>query len=164
MLKGLFWNWIPWCFNRITAAIDLSNRVILAAYREATLSNEWLFLHSVDIPILSQVFSTIPLQQIRWRAQVNPPRFIGPYSKEDLKHISYLGFSVILPGQDPIELTDWINEVKWSGNIQPSPTELFMLWCCETGSAYFHLIQSAQMEIITESGELINKDLYHCAF
>lgn len=165
MLREFIWKWVPWCYNRVTLSLTLSKRIVLAAYREATLSNEWLFLHSVDIPIASSTFSAVPLHQIRWRATVNPPVFIGPYTTTpELKHISYLAFSVILPGQDPIELTDWINDVSWSGNIQPSPAELFSLWCCETGSAYFHLIQSAKMEIVTDSGETIIKDLYHCAF
>jgi hypothetical protein len=164
MIRGVLWEWVPWIINRTSDILDFSKRIILAAYTEATVGKEWIFLNSVNIPLSSLAFPNIPLNQIRWRAQTNPPVFIGAYSTAvDTKHISYLGLSVILPGMDPIDLTEWINEVKWAGDIQPSPAELFTLWCCETGSPYFHLIPTATMELITADGSIISKELNYCA-
>ena len=160
MIRGILWEWVPWIFNRTSNILDYSKRIILAAYTEATVAKEWIFLNSVNIPLSSLAFPIIPLHQIRWRAQTNPPIFLGAYStSSDLKHISYLGISISLPDMDPIDLTEWINEVKWAGAIQPSPTELFTLWCCETGSPYFHLISVATVELITAEGICISSNL-----
>jgi len=164
MFRGLLWNWLPWIFNQVTWAADVSKRVAVAAYTEAAISKEWVFLHAMDIPICSKTFKNIPTDQIRWRAQTNPPKFVNPSSTETtLKHVSYLALSIFIPGQDTIELTDWINEVKWQGIIQPSVIDLFILWCYETGSPHLHLIKAATAEIITADGTTIRKGLNESA-
>lgn len=160
MIRGLLLEWVPWIFNKASDIFDYSNRIIQAAYTEATVEKEWIFLNSYDIPLVSSYFPNIPSEQIRWRVKTNPLIFLRTdLSNETLKHISYLGLSIILPDIDPIDLTDWINDVKWSGAIQPTPSELFIVWCCETGSPYFHLISQAKIELITEDGNFISKEL-----
>jgi hypothetical protein len=58
-----------------------------------------------------------------------------------------------------VDLTEWINEVKWSGQVAPSPKQLFTIWCCETGSPYLHLMPIAEYTIITENGDTIEGSL-----
>jgi len=160
MIRGVLLEWVPWIFNRASDILDYSKRIIQAAYTEATVEKEWLFLNSFDIPLVSLYFPNIPLEQLRWRVKTKPLIFLGiNSSNETLKHISYLGLSVILPDMDPIDLTNWINEIRWSGNFQPTPSELFILWCCESGSPYFHLISEAKMDLITADGSFISSDL-----
>ena len=157
MINEFLLKWVPWIFNKTSDALEFTRRVALAAYTEATVEKEWLLLHSVQIPVSSITFPNVASEQIQWRVKVNPTRFIrSSDSIDDLKHISYLGISIKLSGQT-IDLTDWINEVKWSGTIAPTPRELFTIWCCETGSSYFHLFDTAELEIITEDGDIINQ-------
>ena len=158
MMKALLIEWIPWIFNKTTEALEFSKRIAVAAYTEATVEKEWLLLHSIQIPLSSMSFPSVPSEQILWRIKSNPTRFISSSKTNEFKHISYLGISVILPGQT-IDLTDWINEVKWSGSVAPSPKELFTIWCCETGSPYFHLMPIIKLEIITENGDIVNTHL-----
>jgi hypothetical protein len=56
-------------------------------------------------------------------------------------------------------LTDWINDVRWSGLVQPTPLEIFTLWCCETGSPYFFDLDNAIVELVTEDGSVIKRGL-----
>ena len=163
MIQDFLWTWMPWFYNRSIEIIDLMKRGALAAHTEITVQKEWVFLKSSNVPLLSQVFLHIPNSSIRWRCETHPPRFVDPnFVQEmtlDLKHCSYLGFSVILPGHDPIDLTDWINEVKWCGYLEPSPSDIFTLWSCEKGVSYFHCMSEARVEIIDESGNVISKGL-----
>lgn len=154
MINQFLLEWIPWIFNQSIKVIDISKRVVLAAYTEATLEKELLFLHSVQIPVSSMVFPNIPSEQILWRVKLNPTRFMNSLKSTEFNHISYLGMSVSLSGQT-IDLTEWINEVKWSGNIAPTAKELFIIWCHETGSQYLHLMPIAEVEIINEDGDTI---------
>ena len=158
MFKGLLIEWIPWIFNKTVQVLEFSKRVAIAAYTEATIEKEWLLLHSIQIPVSSMAFPSVPSEQILWRIKSNPTRFIDSSDTNEFKHIPYLGISVILSGQT-IDLTDWIEDVKWSGSIPPTPKELFTIWCCETGSPYFHLIPIAEVEIITEDGDIVKKFL-----
>jgi hypothetical protein len=75
-----------------------------------------------------------------------------------MKHLSYIGFKIITP-EGEIEISDWINDVKWKGSKQPSVKQIFFLWCCEKGKSFFHCLNEIQIEIITEMGELIKKGL-----
>ena len=154
------WQWLPWIINKAHCLMDTTKRAVKAAYMEVTVPKEWAFLHGVYVPISLQAFHTISESAIRWRVQTNPPRFIEPATRlTTLKHLSYLGLSIIIPGLKPIDLTDWVNEVKWVGHVEPNLTEIFMLWCCETGSPYFYRIPEAVAEIITEEGDIIQKGL-----
>ena len=160
MIKGFLLEWVPWIFNQTTCALEFTRRVALAAYTEATVEKEWLFLHSVHIPISSITFINVPSEHVQWYVKSNPTRFTDSKSDipSELKHISYLGMSILLPGQT-VDLTEWSNEVKWSGNVAPTPKELFTIWCCETGSPYFHLMPIAEVELITQDGDIIKQSL-----
>jgi hypothetical protein len=160
MFRELLWQWVPWIINKAHYLIDTTKRAAHAAYVEVTVPKEWAFLHGIYVPISLQAFQDIPESAIRWRAQTNPPKFVeSSTTLTTLKHISYLGLSIIIPGLNPIDLTDWVNEVKWVGHVEPNLAEIFMLWCCETGSPYFHRIPEAVAEIITEEGDVIQKGL-----
>jgi len=154
MLKELLFEWLPWILNTTRVILDSSKRVALAAYTEATVQKEWVFLKSIAVPVFSTCFPSIPDDQIQWRVKCNPIRFLG-FPSNEFKHISYLGFTIHLPDGTVCELTDWINDVKWSGLEQPSAHELFTLWCCEMGKPYFPMILMARFEIITENGETL---------
>jgi len=160
MFRELIWQWLPWIINKAHCLMDTTKRAVKAAYIEVTVPKEWAFLHGIYVPISLQAFQDIPEPAIRWKVQTNPPRFIESATNlTSLKHLSYLGLSIIIPGLKPIDLTDWVNEVKWVGHVEPNLAEIFMLWCCETGSPYFHRIPEAVAEIVTEEGDLIQKGL-----
>jgi hypothetical protein len=160
MFRELLWQWLPWIINTAHCVLDTTKKAVRAVYMEVAMPKEWAFLNGLYVPISLQAFQDIPESAIRWRVQTNPPRFIESATNLTiLKHISYLGLSIIIPGTKIIDLTDWVNEVKWIGHVEPNLTEIFMLWCCETGSPYFHLIPDAEAEIITEEGDIIRKGL-----
>ena len=139
---------------------DMVTRAVYAAHIELTVPTEWIFLKTSDIPLLSKAFPKIQENTIRWRCTTNPPRFLDTFTDDyDLKNISYLGFSVNIPGYDIIDLTEWMSGVKWSGRSEPTLQELFILWCCEKGISYFHCLSDAKAEVITETGDVITKGL-----
>ena len=157
MIKDFLLEWLPRIFNITMTTYDLSRRVAFAAYTEALVQKEWIILHSVNVPISSMIFPSVPDSLVKWRVQQNPTRFIGTQvNQECMKHISYLGLSVHLPDHTVCELTEWVNEVKWSGLKEPSAVELFTMWCCEMGKPYFHLISTSRFEIINENGDCID--------
>jgi len=155
------WLWLPWIYNRASTVLDITKRVILAAYKEATVSKEFIFLYGTIIPISSHAFPEIPITEIRWKAQVNPPRFTHPtqVKTQPMKHISYLGVILHVPGHEQIDITEWVNEVKWSGTLQPSLSELFILWCYESGKPLFQHISHTTADIITDAGDVITRGL-----
>lgn len=155
MLNNVLLEWLPWIFNRSLAIFDTSKRIALAVYTEATVKKEWIFLKSLEIPVSSMIFPNIPDTIVKWRVELCPTIFYGNPSMPS-KHISYLGLTVYLPDGNVCELTDWVNDVKWSGMEQPNEIELFTLWCCEMGMPYFHMIHNSRFEVITECGDLIN--------
>jgi len=141
--------------------VDTAKRVVLAAYKEATVSKEWIFLYGATIPISSHAFPQISITEIRWKAQVNPPKFTQPaqITAQPMKHISYLGLILHVPGHEQMDITEWVNEVKWSGTLQPSLSELFMLWCCESGKPLFQHVSHTTADIITGEGDVITRGL-----
>lgn len=156
MIKDFLLEWLPWAFNMTMTTYDLSKRMAFAAYTEAVVEKEWLFLNSVSVPVSSMIFPSVPDDLVKWRVQQYPTRFIGTQLNQEFRHISYLGLSVHFPDGTTCDLTDWINDVKWSGLNQPTAVELFTMWCCEMGKPYFHLISDARFECITENGDIIN--------
>jgi hypothetical protein len=160
MIRGILYSWVPWIYNKVIEVMYSTKRITIAAYNEAYVEKEWIFLKNNSIPVSSRVFTNIANIGIKWRCKVNPPRFIDP-TKEiiDFKHVSYLGLTVNIPGYDTMDLTNWINEIEWSGNFEPSPADIFILWCCDTGVSYFHRLSDAQIEIITDMGETVTKGL-----
>jgi hypothetical protein len=161
MFRDFVWRWLPWIYNRASTVITTTKRVILAAYNEAIISKEWIFLYGATMPISSHAFPQIPITEIRWKAQVNPPRFTHPAqaSIQPMKHISYLGLILHVPGHEQIDITEWVNEVKWAGTLQPSLSELFMLWCCESGTPLFQHVSHTTADIITGEGDVITRGL-----
>jgi hypothetical protein len=159
MIRDILWTWAPWIYNNLINIYNLSTRLATITYRELSSPDEWFFLLSDKIPISSKAFSNIPDDSIRWRCSLNPPLFIDPANSTNrLKHISYLGFTVNIPG-NTIDLTEWINDLRWSGVIEPSAREIFTLWCCDKARPYFHLMEQAEIEIITETGDTVRKGL-----
>lgn len=160
MIRGILWNWAPWIYNRIEISILLISRVLNAAYNEAIIPKKWLILKDFDIPVYSAMFPNVQDDIVRWSCTTNPTIFISSnLNIIEYKHISYLGFVVIVPGYDSIDLTDWINGVKWSGQVEPTLIDLFTIWCCETGNSYFHLIPNVKIRLITELGDELVKGL-----
>ena len=157
-MKGFFLEWIPWIFNQTAMALDFTKRVVFAAYTEATVEKEWKLLHSVPIPLSSITFPGIPSEHVKWSVKLNPTEFIDSSGIKESSHISYLSLSILV-GDITFDLTDWLNEVRWRGRVQPSPLELFTIWCCETGNSQFHLMDKAEVELITEQGDTIRQKL-----
>ena len=158
MIRGILWSWLPWLYNKTMNSIDILQRIAKAAHNEIMIEKEWLILKN-QVPVYSSLFPEVPVATIKWSCKTNPPRFFDPGIKNDSKHISYLSFVVKLSGYDPIDLTEWINTVQWTGITEPSLVDLFTLWCCETGHSYFHLISIASVDLITEMGDSISKGL-----
>jgi hypothetical protein len=164
MIRLIAWTWLPWLVNRFTEILSLAKRVTFAAYSEATVKKEILFVNNLTMPILSSLFTDLSKKHIRWSVTIHPPRFTDPNSTDAaLKHISYLGLSINIPGHDPIDLTDWINEVMWSGTKQPCLTDIFIVWCFETKNPYFHYLPFIEMEVISKDGLSVHKGLNELA-
>lgn len=140
--------------------MDIFRRIFKASYNEINVSSKWSIINGLNVPIYSSLFPSIPDSIISWTCTTNPVRFTAPgFMTSEYKHISYLGCIVNVPGYDPIDLTDWINTVEWSGITEPSIKELFQIWCCETGNSYFHLIPYIQVKLINDMGDEIVKGL-----
>ena len=160
MIRGCLWNWAPWIYNKLGATSDVLTRIFRASCNEIRVSNKWCITKGLDVPIYSSFFQNIPDSIISWTCTTNPVRFTSPgLIASEYKHISYLGCTVNIPGYDPIDLTEWINTVQWSGITEPSMKEIFQIWCCETGNSYFHLIPYIQVKLINEMGDEIIKGL-----
>lgn len=159
MIRGILWSWLPWLYNKTMNTIDVIKRIAKAAHNEIMIDKEWLILKN-QVPVYSLLFPEVPVATIKWSCKTNPPRFYDTNSSIiDSKHISHLGFVVKLSGYDPIDLTEWINTVQWTGVTEPSLLDLFTLWCCETGHSYFHLTSIASVDLITEMGDSLTKGL-----
>jgi len=163
MIREVIWNWGPWLYNTFNSILNLTSRVINVVHNEIAIEKEWIFLHNNHIPIYSSFFPDIAEDSIRWSCKTNPVVFTSPLYKlcgvKNYKHISYLGFIVNIPDSEAIDLSEWINTVKWIGSAEPTLRELFIMWCCETGKSYFHLIPEITISIITEDGDEITKGL-----
>jgi hypothetical protein len=165
MLTEFLLNWGPWVYLKGLEIMETSNNVMRAVNHELYNAKEWIFIAGSSLPISTELFesSQVPERYIRWKATLDPPTFKDPrVTNSEMKHLSYLGFSVIDPGSEtstPIDLSDWINDVKWSGQIQPSPTEIFSLWCCKNRSPLAHYNTGLTVEIITDAGDIIKRGL-----
>ena len=163
-MEEFAWAWLPWLYNRGLHITNVVVNKIKALHNTLVYQNEWIFLINKSTPISKQLFniSDINSLKIKWNASTNPPRFTGVTffrNKVQWKHISYLSFTVTLSDGLLHDLTDWINDVKWSGLVEPTPLEIFTLWCCETGSPYYFDLDSAIVELITDDGNVIKKGL-----
>ena len=162
MILGLAFQWIPWLYNKYTDAIDFSVSFSKLIYKDFFIINELLYIKNGHFPVSSKLFNldSINAATITWKATVNPLLFIDPNAADSQKkHISFLGFVVYIPGIDPIDMTDWINELRWIGVKQPLPLDIFTLWCHASGSPHCYTMNEATVEIITEEGIIIKKGL-----
>jgi hypothetical protein len=158
MLQAFLWTWGPWVYNKISSVLLKTQKVVRIVYNEFAVKKEWIFLKNTTIPINSETFADIEDINVRWRCEVNPPRFIEPgfSSVHKAKHLSYLGFIIKIKDKE-IDLSNWINDVLYYGFEEPTIGEIFALWCCEQGVSYFHCFDSIQVEYITELGDVVRK-------
>lgn len=160
MFREFLWTWAPWIFNKTTAILSKSHSLYRAIYNELMVKKEWIFIKNLSIPINSEIFGTIDNDTIQWRCTLCPTTFTEPsamtHQKE--KHLSYLGFTVKIQDTN-IDLSDWVNEVKWRGSREPTVKEIFLLWSCESGESYFHCLDNIQVELVTDMGDTIKKGL-----
>ena len=124
------------------------------------IKKELIFIKNVSIPVQSEMFGNIPDDLIRWRCTLCPATFTQPGATIDQKekHLSYLGFTIKIQDTE-IDLSDWVNEVKWCGSYEPSVKEIFLLWSCESGESYFHCLDDIQVELVTDMGDTIKRGL-----
>jgi hypothetical protein len=158
-------NWGPWIFNRIIYGSDQGIRLITNVYREVTVIKEYYFIKGFLFPLHSSMFPMSPFLQtkLKWKATLGPARFVSnePTATTLFKNISYLGFTVDVPTVGHLDLSDWISEVKYvSVSTKPTPLELFVLWCIDTGNPYFlHIDETTSVQLIDEMGELVLQPL-----
>jgi hypothetical protein len=163
-MKEFAWAWLPWLYNRGIYISDLLVNKLIAIQKAFKYQNEWIFLVHKSTPISKQLFNVSDINpiKIKWNASTNPPRFNGaalPTGQPQWKHLSYLSFTVSLLDRSFHDLTDWINEVRWTGLIQPTPLEIFTLWCCETGSPECFDLDAAIVELVTDDGNVVKRGL-----
>jgi hypothetical protein len=166
MVYSFLYKWIPWIYNIILDKTNTTYYQLSTVYTEVTTVKEWYFFKDTYIPIQSSVFTVHPSLRdtLRWRATVSPPIFYKePNSTANIsvkRHVSWLGYVIKIPSIGTIDLSDWVSEVEWSGDVEPTPLDLFMLWCCYSGNPYFLLLNNTlEVELIDMRGELIIKRL-----
>jgi hypothetical protein len=122
------------------------------------IKKEWIFIKNTEIPVQSEIFGNITDDTIQWRCSLRPATFIQPGTLEKEKHLSYLGFTIKVQGAD-IDLSDWVNDVRWSGSREPTVKEIFLLWSCDSGESYFHCMDHTQIELVTDMGDTLRVPL-----
>ena len=163
-MEDFAWAWMPWLYNRGVYISDFIVNKLNAVQNALRYQNKWVFLVNKSVVISKQLFNVSDINpvKIKWNASTNPPRFTGTTfltSQLQLKHISYLSFTVTLSDKSFHDLTDWINDVRWSGIAQPTPLEIFTLWCCETSSPYCFDLDNATVELVTDDGSVVKRGL-----
>jgi len=158
MFQEFLWAWGPWVYNKISNGLVKVKKVGQLVYNEFMIKKEWIFFKGVTIPVNSENFWKIDDSSVKWKCEVFPPRFTDPTAVSHVKsrHLSYLGFIIKVSDKD-IDLSNWINDVRYIGFEEPTVGEIFALWCCETGESYFHCLDSIQVEYITELGDIVRK-------
>lgn len=158
MFQDLLWTWGPWIYNKVSNGVVKAKKVARVVYNEFTVKKEWIFFKNVAIPVNSESFWKIDPSSIKWKCELFPARFVDPLATYEMKpkHLSYLGFVIKLKDKE-IDLSNWINDVRYIGFEEPTVGEIFTLWCCETGESYFHCLDSIQVEYITELGDVVRK-------
>lgn len=160
MIRRRFYIWAPWIINRILSILNTLYSIFRVIYKECFINKELIFLNSSVIPISSQSFGLIENTNVKWRCSLNPVLMIDPYEtimKE--KHLSYLGFTIKIPGVNDIDISSWINDVRYIGQVEPSFSEIFVIWCFDMGVSYLQYMDSITVEIIDEMGDILVKGL-----
>jgi hypothetical protein len=161
-MYSLLLNWVPWIYNRILYGSDKGYRTLTTIYRTATMPVEYYFVLNSTVPLSSQTFllDSIPEGNYKWTATLGPARFINENEPTALKNISWLGLSITLPEIGTLDLSDWISEVKYSGVQEPTPLQLFTLWCIDTGKPYFlHVNETTKVDLLDEMGDIVVRRL-----
>jgi hypothetical protein len=163
-MQEIAWAWLPWLYNRVNYLVNISNKFVRSINNTLYYENQWIFLVNKSTPIPKQLFNVSDINpiKIKWNASTNPPRFTATTfltTPPEWKHISYLSFTVTLSDKSFHDLTDWINDVRWTGTVQPTPLEIFTLWCCETGSPHCFDLDSATVELVTDDGNVVKRGL-----
>jgi hypothetical protein len=162
MVHTLLYNWLPWIYNIIVDGTKRIERFARVIYREAYNTNTWIFLHTSDIPISTYSFmdSDLSNRSIRWRAKLYPPVFTHPsFTDSKTSHLSYLSMEVIMNDLETHDISEWVNDVKWNGPVEPTLKDILTLWACERGLCLFDQFPSIQISAITNLGTCINKGL-----
>ena len=155
---------MPWLYNRGIYITDFVVNKFKAIEKALRFQNEWIFLLHNSTPVSKQLYNISDINQlkIKWHATTNPPRFTGATFLTmplQWKHLSYLSFTVTLADLSFHDLTFWINDVRWTGVLEPTPLEIFTLWCCETGSPHCFDLDNATVEVITDDGNVLKRGL-----
>ena len=159
MFREFLWTWIPWMFNKTNLLFSKSHSLCRVIYNEVMIKKEWIFIKNNPIPVFSEHFGSIDDDAIIWRCSLKPVTFIQTgFLNTPEKRLSYLGFTIKVQGAD-IDLSDWINEVRWSGSQEPTVKELFLLWSCDSGKSYFHCLDEIQVELVTDMGDTLRVSL-----
>lgn len=158
MFRELLWSWLPWIMNKTNDIISITQRIYRVAYNEIMVKKEWIFIKNNVTPVFSEYFEPIIDDYILWRCTIHPTIFVEPRTLQTKKHLSYLAFTVFTP-EKSIDLSNWVNEVKWQGTYEPTIKEIFILWCCEKGKSYFHCLNEVVVEVITEMGDTMRVTL-----
>ena len=104
--------------------------------------------------------SNLSDRSIRWRANLYPPVFIHPlFADTKTSHLSYLSMEVIMNESETQDISEWVNDVKWNGPVEPTVKDILTLWACERGLCLFDQFSSIQISAITNLGESITKGL-----
>ncbi len=160
MLQEFLFQWVPWAFNKVYDGTAFVKRVFYAALSEAMNGSAWLFLDNVPIPIPAHLFDLSQVHSIRWEATTNPLLFKAPgHEGTPARHLSLLSFVVTIPGERSIDLSNWINDVKWAGPHEPTSSDIFLLWCCQSGKPYFSKLSAASVTFLNEMGDEKTEDL-----
>lgn len=158
MIQGLIYNWGPWIFNITLKILDKSQSLIKVVYNELLIKKEIIFIKNIPIPISSEIFSGV--KNVKWRCSLDPVVFVDPiYDDCKERHLPYLGLTIKIPNEIELDLSSWINDVRYIGSKEPSLSEIFTLWCYEQGVSYFHCLDSITVEIIDEIGDTVVKGL-----
>lgn len=161
MFDEIAYTWGPWAYNKLTGGVSKVMQFATRIYRQFN-TKAWIFLNTQDVPISTEAFmdSAVPTKYIRWRATLDPPVFTDPNVESNtLKNLSYLSLELILGDIHPIDITEWVNDVKWSGSVEPTLKDIVTLWSCEKGICLFHYYSTMQVSIITDTGLAIEKGL-----
>ena len=158
MFREFLWTWIPWIFNKSNTIYSKCQFTYKVIYNGLMVKKEWIFIKNCEIPVQSEAFGTIHDNTIQWRCSLCPTTFTQPGTTANEKHLSYLGFTLKIQGAD-IDISDWVNEVRWRGSREPTIREIFLLWSCESGESYFHCLDDVQIELVTDMGDTLRVPL-----
>jgi hypothetical protein len=158
MIRGLIFNWGPWLINKTLSIFTRGQNLIKAIYKELAVKKQIFFIKNNQIPLSSEIFSEVT--GVRWRCSLDPVIFIDPvYLTLKEQHLPYLGLTVKIPGEQDLDLSSWINDIRYIGSKEPSLSDIFIVWCYQHGVSYFHCLDQIIVEIIDEMGDTIVKGL-----